>query len=173
MEALAASYHLHLPREVQDVVCDRLRSCIPHLVRQFFDAVYRHLRIVRRSEATLKDADRAYREDMLGVRGRIDMDHFEDRLKLVLGPNRFTVALELLARAATGGLLGPQSIEDYRQILHAADDPAADSLPFVLDVLEQDGYFDKRREGYCFGSGLLEDWQRTRQGLPIYPLTGS
>lgn len=173
LEALAASYHVHLPREVRDVVCDRLRSCIPHHVQQFFDALHRHLRIARRSGATLEDADRAYREDMLGARGRIDMDHYEDRLKLVLGRNRFTVALELLARAAAGGLLGPQSIEDYSQTLDAADDPAADSLPFVLDVLEQDGYFDKRREGYCFASGLLEDWQRARQGLPIHPLSGA
>ena len=171
--ALAANYDVKLPREVRDLVCDRLRSCIPHHVQQFFDALHRHLRIARRYEATLDDADTAYREDMLGARGRIDMDHYEDRLKLVLGPDGFTVALELLARAAAGGSLEPQSIEDYRQILDASDDPGAAMLPFVLDVLEQDGYFVRRHEEFCFASGLLEDWQRARQGLSIDRLAGT
>ena len=171
--ALAATYDVKLPREVRDAVCDRLRSCIPHHVQQFFDALYRHLRIALRFEATLEDADTAYREDMLGARGRIDADHYEDRLKLVLGPNGFTVALELLARAAMEGSLGPQSIEDHKQILDASQDPGTASLPFILDVLEQDGYFVRRGECFRFASGLLEDWQRARQGLPIDRLAGS
>ncbi len=171
--ALAETYEVKLPFDVRDAVCDRLRFCIPHHVQQFFDALYRHLKIARRCEATLEDADTAYREDMLGARGRIDADHYEDRLKLVLGSNGFTVALELLARAAREGWLGPRSIEDYKKILNASQDPGKASLPFILDVLEQDGYFVRSGEGFRFASGLLEDWQRARQGLPIDCLTGT
>ena len=41
----------------------------------------------------------------------------------------------------------------------------------VLEVLVQDGYFTRQGEEFRFASGLLEDWQRSRKGLPINPLT--
>ena len=100
------------------------------------------------------------------------MDHYEDRLKLVLGTDGYRVALELLARAAAEGTLGQESIDDYERILDASGDPGAASIPFVLDVLVQDGYFVRRGEGLRFASGLLEDWQRARRGLPIARLDG-
>ena len=43
--------------------------------------------------------------------------------------------------------------------------------PFVLNVLVHDGYFIRRGDEFRFASGLLEDWQRSRRGLPIAPLT--
>ncbi len=172
LEALAANYSVTLPCEARDVVCHRLRSCIPHHVQQFFDALHRHLTIAGRYEATLEDADSVYREDRLGVRGRIDMDHYEDRLKLVLGQAGFTVALELPARAAKDGSLDPTSMEDYRSILAASGDPGADSPPNVLEVLQHDGYFVRRGQSDLFASGLPEGWQRARQGLPVHRLAG-
>ena len=172
LDALASTYGVDLPSEIREAVCRRLRSCVPHHVQQFFDALHRHLRIAGRFDATFEDADTAYREDMLGARGQIDMDHYEDRLKLVLGTDGYRVALELLARAAAEGTLGQESIDDYERILDASGDPGAASIPFVLDVLVQDGYFVRRGEGLRFASGLLEDWQRARRGLPIARLDG-
>ena len=116
------------------------------------------------------DADTAYRDDMLAVRGQIDMDHYEERLKMVLGTDGYRVALELLAQAASDGPLSPASIETYKSKLDVTDDAGAPEVPFVLEVLVQDGYFTRQGEQFRFASGLLENWQRSRRGLPIAAL---
>ena len=167
---LAANYKVDLPVTVREAVCHRLRCCIPHHVQQFFDAIHRQLRLAERSDAILEDADTAYRHDMLAARGQIDMDHYEERLKLVLGTDAYRVALELLARAASEGSLSPESISAYKSMLDVSQDAGAASVPFVLEVLMHDGYFTRQGEEFRFASGLLEDWQRSRKGLPIDPL---
>ena len=167
---LARYYEVELPTDVRLAMCRRLRSCVPHHVQQFFDALHRVLRLARRSSATLEDAERAYRRDVLGTRGRIDMDHYEERLKLVLGPGRFRIALELLARAATQGSLGSGAIDSYQSELRAIGEVDDAEIPFVLDVLEHDGYLKNDERGeFRFRSGLLEDWQRARHGMPFRP----
>ena len=169
LAALAENYTLNLPSDVRHAMCRRLRSCIPHHVQQFFDALHRYLMIQGKRNAVLEDAEVAYREDMLGTRGRIDMDHYEDRLKLILGINEYRIALKLLALTATEGSLRPKSIRRYEEILRASGDNGETSIPFVLDVLEHDGYLFRQSDGYRFESGLLEDWQRARSGLPFVP----
>ena len=66
-----------------------------------------------------------------------------------------------------------RSIDKYRSILNASGDTGADSIEFVLDILVQDGYFVRRGEKFRFASGLLEDWQRARRGLPVARLAES
>ena len=171
--ALAANYRVDLPEILREAVCRRLRCCIPHHVQQFFDALHRQLRLAGRTKATLDDADTAYRGDMLAVRGQIDMDHYEERLKLVLGTDGYRVALELLAQAASEGPLSPASIETYKSKLDISQDAGAAHIPFVLNVLVHDGYFIRWGDELRFASGLLEDWQRSRRGLPIAPLTAT
>ena len=170
---LAATYGVRLPMGVREAVCRRLRCCIPHHVQQFFDALHRHLTLAGRSDATIADADAAYRGDMLRARGQIDMDHYKQRLKIVLGTDGYRAALELLARAASTGSLCSESIERYKTKLDVSQDPGAALVPFVLDVLVQDGYFTPLGEEFRFASGLLEDWQRSRRGLPVDPLAES
>ncbi len=168
---LAETYKIDLPPEIRKAMCRRLRSCIPHHVQQFFDALHRHLTLQGKCDATLEDAETAYREDMLGTRGRIDMDHYEERLKLVLGIDGYRVALELLARTAVKGFLNKEAIQIYRRTLGALGDGGVDRIPHVLDVLEHDGYLGRQPNGYKFESGLLEDWQRAREGLPFVPFS--
>ena len=59
----------------------------------------------------------------------------------------------------------------YKSILEVSQDAGAADVAFVLDVLVHDGYFIRCGEEFRFASGLLEDWQRSRKGLPITPLT--
>ncbi len=168
---LASSYDIDLPSQVQEAMCRRLRSCIPHHIQQFFDALHRHLRLQGKQNATLRDAEAAYREDMLGTRGRIDMDHYEDRLKLILGIDAYRVALALLAETATTGYLDAAGIRAYSDRLRASGDGGSDRIPHVIDVLEHDGYLVKEIDRHEFASGLLRDWWRARAGHAFLPFT--
>ena len=168
---LAETYDIDLPPDVRTAMCGRLRSCIPHHVQQFFDALQRHLALEGKSDATVEDAAAAYQQDMLGPWGRIDMDHYEERLKLVLGIDGYRVALELLARTAAKSSLDQEAIQGYERTLRLMGDCSVDQVPHVLDVLEHDGYLGSGPNGYRFESGLLEDWRRAREGLPFVPFT--
>ena len=104
-----------------------------------------------------------YDNEMLGVRGQMDMAHYEERLRMVLDDEAYRVALEMLTEAAvTGGRLSGDAIA--RQ--HALQAAEANPVPIedVLHVLEHDGYLARQEDGYCFLSGLLEDWWRVRYG---------
>lgn len=169
---LANSYDLDLSTEVRRAMCERLRSCIPHHVQQYFDAVQRHLRLAGQTAASLEDAEEAYRNGMLGVRGRIEMDHYEDRLKLILGPNGYSAALEILAQTARSGTWTGQDQLAYEEELRTLDEGGEAAMPLVLDVLEHDGYLVRFGDGLRFESGLLEDWQRASLGMPPTVLEG-
>ena len=162
---LAGSYGLDLSPEVRRAMCQRLRSCIPHHVQQYFDAVQRQLRLAGRTKASLKDAESAYHNDMLGTRERIELDHYEDRLKLILGPVGYPVALEVLARTARSGIWTSEDRLDYEHELRTFGEGGETTMPLVLEVLEHDGYLAKSEVGYQFESGLLEDWQRASLSL--------
>ena len=96
LAALAQTYDIELPPGVRREMCLRLRCQIPHHVQQFFDHLHEHLRRAGRREATLEDVERAYTSEMLGVRGQMDMEHYEGRLKMVLGREGYRTALEIL-----------------------------------------------------------------------------
>lgn len=163
---LATTYGLDLSVEVRRTMCQRLRACIPHHVQQYFDAVQRRLRLAGRTRALLQDVDEAYGNDMLGTRGRIDRDHYEDRLKLILGLKAYPLALEILARTARAGVWTANDQRAYEDELQTLGEGGATTMSLVLDVLEHDGYLASHEDGYRFESGLLEDWQRVSLGLP-------
>lgn len=166
LSELATTYGLDLSIEVRRAMCQRLRACIPHHVQQYFDAVHRRLRLVGRTKASLQDVEKAYRNDMLGTRGRIDRDHYEDRLKLILGLEAYPLALEILARTARAGVWTPSDQLEYEHELQTLEEGGASTMSLVLDVLEHDGYLARRANGFHLESGLLEDWQRVSLGLP-------
>ena len=161
--ALAESYGIDLPQDVREAMCKRLRCQIPNHVQRFFDALHEDLRRARRCAASLDDVERVYESEMLGVRGQMDMPHYEGRLRVVLGSEGCRVALDLLADAAVAnGLLENDAIARQRQL--QADEANPVPIDDVLHVLEHDGYFEKHEGGYRFISGLLQDWWRTRYG---------
>ena len=160
--ALAETYSLDLPQDVREAMCKRLRCQIPHHVQRFFDVLHEDLRRAGRNAASLDDVQRVYESDMLGVRGQMDMPHYEGRLRMVLGDEGCRIALDLLTEAAVaGGLLNDDAIALQRE-----RQAGANPLPIedVLHVLEHDGYLERHEGGYRFMSGLLEDWWRTRYG---------
>ena len=169
LKELARTYGVRLPAEIRAVMCRRLRSCVPHHVQQFFDAIHRRLGIACRGTATLQAAEDAYREDMLGTRGRIAMAHYDEKLELVLGPRGYRVARKLLGRAASARFLSPASISESEWAPSVPGESGSGPNSFVLNPLEHDGYLQRESNGYRFASGLLEDWYRARMNLPYEP----
>ena len=179
LAALADTYGLDLPLAVRRDMCRRLRCLVPHHVQRFFDNLHVHLHRVGRRVASLEDVEQVYTGEMLGVRGQVDMDHYESRLKLVLGSDGYGAALAMLTEAAVSdGVLHRKAIDQYREYFRAGVEAGAETDPVrveeVLLVLEHDGYLaphsDDRSDDYRFVSGLLEDWWRTRHGRHFVPV---
>ena len=170
LAALAENCRLDLPLEARQGMCGRLRCLVPHHVQRFFDSLDEHLRLTGGREANLDDVSRVYEVEMLGVRGQSDLDHYESRLKLVLGPAGYRDALDLLTEAATGdGVLRRAAVEQYGMYFQARGAESV-SISDVLRVLEHDGYLVPRGDNYRFVSGLLEDWWRARHGRHFVPI---
>ena len=95
-------------------MCRRLRCQIPHHVQQFFDNIHEYLRRADRRKASLEDVDRVYITEMLGVRGQMDLEHYESRLRMVIGDKGYLAALDILTEAAVNdGLLHSDAINQY------------------------------------------------------------
>ena len=167
---LAYTYGLGLSREVRCEMCRRLRCCVPHHVQQFFDHLHEHLRRNKRRIATLDDVGYVYEQDLLGVRGQIDLEHYESRLRMILGSESYKTALSLLTEAAVGdALLTWKSIKKYRAGYWSGSWDSV-SIDDVLYTLEHDGYLAADPDGYRFVSGLLEDWWKARHGAYFIPI---
>ncbi len=171
LAALAEDCRLDLPLDARQEMCRRLRCLVPHHVQRFFDSLDERLRLVGQRAATLEDVEHVYTDEMLGVRGQADLDHYESRLKLVLGPEGYRDALDLLTEAAVNrGVLTRDAIVRYSAYFPVR--ASADSAPIndVLRVLEHDGYLEPYGDGYRFVSGLLEDWWRARHRNHFVPV---
>lgn len=171
LAALAQTYDLDLPDEAQAEICQRLRCCVPHHVQQFFDYLHQHLRRTGRSTATTDDIRQVYERDFLGVRGQVDLEHYEGRLRMVLGVEGYTTALALLTEAAVNdGRLTDNAIRLYRDAIASSGTDNTVPIEVVLYSLEHDGYLEVRSDGYRFVSGLVEDWWRARHGRFFTPI---
>lgn len=171
LAALAETYSLDLSREVRNDMCRRLRWMVPHHVQQFFDYLHEHLRRADRRRASMQDVELVYSGGMLGTRGQADLDHYEGRLKTVLGAEYYRLALDLLTEAAVNeGKLGADTVVRYRRRFPTTDDSGRQLTDSVLHLLEHDGYLERLGDDYLFLSGLLEDWWRTRHGGSFIPI---
>ena len=167
---LARSYDLRIPEVVRQEMFRRLRCGIPHHVQQFFDKLHEHLRRRHVSEASLDDVDKVYSEDMLGVRGQVYLEHYQSRLRMVLGDDGYEDALELLTEAAVSdGHLTDDSIRRYETYRSVLSPDTSARITGVLHVLEHDGYLTRHDDGYRYVSGLVEDWWRARNGRRFVP----
>ena len=163
--ALGETYRLDLPHAVRQDMCRRLRCQIPHHVQRFFDLLHEDLRRAGRRTASLEDVELVYDHEMLGIRGQMDLQHYEGRLRMVLGDEGYRTALEMLTEAAVNdGRLRGDAIDRHRESLAAEAGAGALPVEDVLHVLEHDGYLARQGDDYRFVSGLLEDWWRVRYG---------
>ena len=172
---LAEGYGVGLSPAIREDMCARLRCCIPHHVQMFFDKMHEHLRHEGRQEAWASDVDRVFRQEMLGVRGQLDLQHYESRLGAVLGKSGCSMALELLTLTAVTGRLDEESLGLYRAhwpVGGEAKRAGVSSVENVLHVLQHDGYLEPVDGGFRFVSGLVENWWRGRYGRNFEPVFG-
>lgn len=171
--ALAENYGLELPDTVSREICRRLRCLVPHHVQQFFDHLHEHLRRAGRIRANLNDVEHVYRDELLSIRGQMNNEHYQSRLRIVLNETEYPAALELLTEASVnGGLLRDETINQYRKHFQTVQAPGGPflNLEDVLYLLEHDGYLVRHADGYRFLSGFLQDWWQARNGRNFVPL---
>lgn len=165
LEELSDTYRIVLPLDVRQSMCSKLRCCIPHHVQMFFDKIHHHLKRESRQKASLDDVSWVYQQEMLSVRGQMDLQHYEGRLKTILGKTGYPIALEILTYTAVHNYLDDETVHLYEKYFTTRDDVGAPSVEDVLHVLEHDGYLERQLDGTNrFVSGLLEDWWKNRYG---------
>ena len=118
-------------------------------------------------EIDLSASGGGYLHEMLSVRGQADLQHYESRLRTILGLSGYPVALEILTETTVSGRLGDVGVDRYRALFSDREEDTGTgivSMDDALHVLRHDGYLEQQQDGYRFVSGLLEDWWRSRYG---------
>jgi hypothetical protein len=160
IEALAEEYNLRFQEGAIAQMVEHMGICIPYHVQLFFDQVYQSCKLRRIQDVSKELISEIYASKMLSTRGHAELSHLEERLKMVLGPILYPLALDLLTETAVTGCLMPEATAVFGQEYSVANDIARpeDALREVLNILEHDGYLSKDQETYGFVSRLVKDW---------------
>jgi len=168
LQALANEYGVCLAGEAAAAMVNRLGCCIPHHVQMFFAGVRDRCVRAGRMEFSADDVEDVYNNHMLSTRGHAELTHYEERLAMVLGKERFWLALDMLTEAAVTGCLTPEALAAIRQD-HGSEDIELAQRD-ILSVLEHDGYLQPAHGGYAFVSSLVRDWWTKRYKLLYTPV---
>lgn len=159
---LAESHELRIDDGVANAVYEKLGIGIPHHV-QFFFACLRDFAIMQhRDRVTVEDVDEVYRDQLLGTEGQNVLVHYETRLKDGLDDESHTIAMEILAEAATQDVFTSHARQTLERKYAQTHDDARDRIVEALDILVHDGYLEAGDDGYRFPSRLLKDWWAAR-----------
>jgi uncharacterized protein len=170
LQALAHEYGVVFKDGAEAEMIRRLGYCIPHHVQGFFAHVHERCRRRGRMEFYTDEVNDVYEAEMLGVRGHAELAHYEERLRLVLGPDLFPLALEMLTETAFSGQLTPAALQALRERYTTGSFPIQAAQTEIMLVFEHDGYLKATPQGYVFQSPLLQDWWKRRHGLIYTPV---
>jgi hypothetical protein len=162
IHALALNRRLALLEGVPERMVEKLGCCIPHHVQMFFDFLYSDCRLRSQETCSVEDVDRVYQQSMLSTKGHVELTHYEERLKRVLGEELLPLTLDLVTEAAVMGSLTPSAIQALLASQNFPVLSSADALKEILAILEHDGYLKKKGADYVFVSNLLKDWWNAR-----------
>ena len=166
IHALANQYNLSFQEGSAQRITERLGYCVPHHVQMFFSNVYRICRERKLQQVSPELIDEVYQNSMLSVRGRAELSHMEERLKMVLGPEIYPLALELITEASFTGHLTAETAEILSRAYSFESRNSGDVMREILSVLEHDGYMRADEDNtYRFISLLLKDWWKARFGF--------
>ena len=162
LNALAAQYGVDFEDGATKIMVNRLGCCIPHHVQMFFSHIYEQCLKRGDMRCTVADAEEIYKKAMLGVRGHVEMVHYEERLEQVLDKQSCAFALDMLTEAAVVGRLANKAIAAFQDEYALPDNDVSSLQKDILWVLEHDGYLRKEPRGYVFVSKLIRDWWKNR-----------
>jgi hypothetical protein len=159
---LANNYGLRTEGDVANAVYDALGIGIPHHVQSFFARLRDFATMQRRDVVTVADVQEVYRSALLGPSGQNDLVHYETRLQEGLEDESYSIAMEILAEAATQEVFTAEA----RRCLDSLYSPLVNNtrarITNVLDVLVHDGYLEEADDSYRFPSRLLKAWWSAR-----------
>jgi uncharacterized protein len=170
LQALANEYGIEFNHNAEAVMVRRIGCCIPHHVQMFFTHVYDRCKRRGRMDFYPDEVNDIYENEMLGIRGHAELTHYEDRLKLVLGPEILPFALEILTETAVSGCLKRNALHVIQKSYEFSTINVREAAEEILRVLEHDGYLKSSAEGYIFESRLLQDWWKKRYGYFHIPV---
>ncbi len=170
LQALANEYGLKFKENAEEAMIKRLGCCIPHHVQMFFANVYDRCKRRGRMEFYPDEVNDIYESEMLGIRGHAELTHYEERLKLVLGPEILPLTLEILTEIATTGHLTRYALVALQKGYEFNARSAMEASEEILRVLEHDGYIKAGKDDYVFVSHLLKDWWAKRYGYFHVPV---
>jgi uncharacterized protein len=162
LQALSKRYNLVFQAGAKEAVVEQLGVCIPYHVQLYFDAIYQICRFKKLQSISSELVVEVYQTRMLSVKGHAELSHLEERLKLVLGGERYPLALEFLTEAAVTGQLTSQATAVLCQESLIAEPEEATRE--ILSILEHDGYLHRNGQAYQFVSKLVKDWWQTHYG---------
>ena len=165
LDELAADYGLTFRDSAAEAVVRRLGYCIPHHVQMFFSNIYDRCMRKGAMEFSADEVEEVYQSDMLGIHGHVELNHYEERLKLVLPLESYALALEMLTETAVAGRLDREALAAFASHHHFSQAPLAGIQKEILQVLQHDGYLELGSNGYVFVSPLLRDWWEKRHGF--------
>ena len=159
---LADSHNLRVEEGVAEAVYDALGIGIPHHVQSFFARLRDSSIMQGRVSVTVGDVGNVYRNELLGPSGQIDLVHYQTRLKDGLEDANYSIAMEILAEAATQGVFALAARNCLGQLYSEVLDDVPSRISDTLEVLVHDGYLEADEHGYRFPSRLLKDWWSAR-----------
>ena len=162
---LSQSYNLQIEDGVASTVYEALGIGIPHHVQSFFARLRDFAVKQRRDRLMVGDVTEVYRTELLGPSGQSDLVHYQTRLEEALEGPSHTIAMEILAEAATQDVFGPDARRSLETLYCRLGDDAPDRIAEVLEVLVHDGYLevgDEMSPHHRFPSRLLKDWWSAR-----------
>ena len=161
-QSLAENYELRVEDGVANAVYDALGVGIPHHVQSFFARLRDHATMQGRDQVTVEDVEKVYRTGLLGPSGQNDLVHYETRLKEALEDESHTIAMEILAEAATQEVFTLEARRCLEGLYARVVDDAQGRIADTLEILMHDGYLENDDDGYRFPSRLLKDWWSAR-----------
>ena len=159
---LAASHDLRVEEGVAEAVYDALGIGIPHQVQSFFARLWDFAVMHGRGSVTVASVGEVYEKELLGPRGQSDLAHYETRLMDGLGEGNYSIAMEILAEAATQGVFAPAARSCLGQLYAKVLDNVPGRITDTLEILVHDGYLEAGEDGHRFPSRLLKDWWSAR-----------
>lgn len=159
---LAESNRLSVEDGVAEAVCESLGLGIPHHIQSFFARLRDFIAIKGQDRVRVEDVEAVYRTELLGPSGQSALAHYETRLEEALGEETHTIAMRILAEAATQDVFTPAARQRLQLDCARLMKNAKDRIAEAIEVLEHDGYLGVADDGHRFLSHLLRDWWAIR-----------